>query len=201
MQTQRLELRYKQLLGLVSAVTATCFFALAPAKADPAALGHAPYGFEEFRIGAFAHQVENSPGEEGVDLNLELLFNEVPGAYESRILQHFLTPRPHIGASINLNGDTSQFYFGLTWDLRLTDRLFFESTFGGAVHDGPHESEKGEGESEFGCTLSFRESASLGYDLSERWAIMLTVDHMSNAGLCDHNRGLTNAGVRLGYKW
>ncbi|WP_081449527.1 acyloxyacyl hydrolase [Rhodomicrobium vannielii] len=30
---------------------------------------------------------------------------------------------------------------------------------------------------------------------------MATIDHMSNAGLCDTNRGLTNAGVRLGYKF
>ena len=28
-----------------------------------------------------------------------------------------------------------------------------------------------------------------------------TVDHMSNAGLCGNNRGLTNAGVRLGIKF
>jgi hypothetical protein len=28
---------------------------------------------------------------------------------------------------------------------------------------------------------------------------MATVEHMSNAGLCSQNRGLTNVGVRLGY--
>lgn len=156
------------------------------------------FGFDEVRSGALAHQIEDSPGEEGVDLNLELLFDKLPGGYGSRIVEYFLTPRPHIGASINLNGDTSQLYFGMTWDIHLTDRLFVETSFGGAFHDGPHNED---GESKFGCTLNFRESASIGYRLSAQWNVMLTIDHMSNAGLCDENRGLTNAGVRVGYRW
>jgi hypothetical protein len=28
---------------------------------------------------------------------------------------------------------------------------------------------------------------------------MATVEHMSNAGFCDQNRGLTNVGGRIGY--
>lgn len=183
--------------ALVPLLLASAFLP-APASADPED-GDVFYGFSEIRIGALAHQVEDSPGEEGVDLNLEVLFDKLPGDYGNRIIQHFLTPRPHIGTSINLNGDTSQLYFGFTWDLRLTERIFFESSFGGAAHNGPHDGE--EGESAFGCGLNFRESASLGYDISDRWNVLVTVDHMSNAGLCDENRGLTNAGVRLGYKW
>jgi lipid A 3-O-deacylase len=49
--------------------------------------------------------------------------------------------------------------------------------------------------------VNFRESASLGLALSPDWRLMGTVDHMSNAGLCGNNRGLTNAGVRLGIKF
>ena len=30
---------------------------------------------------------------------------------------------------------------------------------------------------------------------------MATVDHMSNANLCDENRGLTNVGFRIGRRW
>jgi len=52
-----------------------------------------------------------------------------------------------------------------------------------------------------GCHVLFRESASLGFNLTESWRIMGTIEHNSNAGLCDFNRGLTNAGVRLGYKF
>jgi hypothetical protein len=52
-----------------------------------------------------------------------------------------------------------------------------------------------------GCHVLFRESASIGFDVTETWRIMGTVEHHSNAGLCDENRGLTNAGVRIGYKF
>jgi hypothetical protein len=41
----------------------------------------------------------------------------------------------------------------------------------------------------------------IGVDVTESISIMATVDHMSNADLCDENQGLTNAGVRVGYRW
>ena len=31
--------------------------------------------------------------------------------------------------------------------------------------------------------------------------MMATVEHMSNAGLCAKNRGLTNFGARIGYRF
>ena len=37
--------------------------------------------------------------------------------------------------------------------------------------------------------------------LGENWRIMTTIEHMSNGKLCDPNPGLTNLGVRLGYKF
>jgi Lipid A 3-O-deacylase (PagL) len=37
--------------------------------------------------------------------------------------------------------------------------------------------------------------------LAVLWRVLLSVEHMSNADLCDRNRGLTNAGVRLGYQF
>jgi hypothetical protein len=50
-----------------------------------------------------------------------------------------------------------------------------------------------------GCAVTFRESATAGFRITQNWSIMATVEHMSNAGLCVENRGLTNAGLRLGY--
>jgi hypothetical protein len=48
----------------------------------------------------------------------------------------------------------------------------------------------------------FRESASIGYQITEQANIMLTVDHASHAGLCGPtNTGLTNLGVRVGWKF
>ncbi len=101
-----------------------------------------------------------------------------------------------VGFSVNSAGDTNQLYFGLTGDSWLNEWSFLEFSFGGAYHDGPLNVSN---VTSYGCSLLFRESASLGFLLIERWRLLLTVDHISNANLCDRNRGLTNAGLRIGY--
>jgi hypothetical protein len=148
--------------------------------------------FDEVRFGAFVHSVEPGNPEDGADLNLELLFRRPTVAYDNPFLDWALRPRPHIGASLNLVGDTSQLYAGFTWDVKLAPALTLEVSLGGALHDG--------GEDLYGCSVNFRESLSLGYALDARWTVYGTVSHMSNAGLCDNNTGLTSVGLRLGYK-
>ena len=44
-----------------------------------------------------------------------------------------------------------------------------------------------------------REAASIGYRFAPNWSVLATVEHLSNAGLCDDNRGLTNVGAKLSY--
>ena len=155
--------------------------------------------FDEIRFGVMAHDIE--PGdnsEDGVDINLEVLFGKPSWTHSNRLIHHFIRPRPHIGGHINTAGDTSMFYFGLTWDHEITKRLFLETSFGGAVHNGPRDQAVG---NSYGCKLNFRESATLGYKIDKKWRLLVTVDHMSNANLCDRNSGLTNAGARLGYEF
>lgn len=172
---------------------------MAPLKAFAGGTYEASHAhwLDEFRVGGLAHDLEDTEGEDGVDINLEALFAPVGTVTGNRILDIFLNPRPHIGAFINTAGDTSGVYFGLTWDVMLTDFLFIETTFGGAFHDGPTD----DSHSSFGCTANFRESASLGLVFSEHWRLLATVSHMSNGGFCDENEGLTSAGARLGYRW
>jgi hypothetical protein len=173
-------------------------------SAAPAALGQT-VRFEEVpsplvyevRFGVLAHSINRNNSEDGVDLNLELLFRRAAVQYNDAFLNFLLRPRLHLGASINTVGDTSQLYAGLTWDVNLTPRLSLELTFGGALHDGPTGANSPDS---YGCVLNFRESFALGYALSERWTVYGTVSHISNADLCNHNTGLTSAGVRLGYK-
>jgi lipid A 3-O-deacylase len=43
------------------------------------------------------------------------------------------------------------------------------------------------------------ESASIGYRLKQNVSFLFTVDHMSNASVCDANPGPTDAGARLAY--
>ena len=68
--------------------------------------------------------------------------------YQSSVLNYFLRPRLDIGTSISTDGDTSEVYTGLTWDVSLTRRLFLEGSAGAALHPGD--------DHDFGCTANFR---------------------------------------------
>ena len=149
------------------------------------------------RLGLLVHSVEPSNGEDGSDLNIEVLFRTSSYILDDALLDALLRPRLHLGGSVNLAGETSQLYAGFTWDGKLAPRLSLELSFGAALHNGP----TGDGhEDSYGCVLNFRESVSLGYALDERWAVYGTVAHMSNGELCDHNTGITSVGIRLGYR-
>ena len=177
------------------------------AAIDPSSLVPEPYTFapepfwipSEVRAGLLDHALEDTlavrPDERGIALNLEVLGGRFPGGYENSILDFLLTPRPHLGANIAF-GKTDQFYWGVTWDVKLFERTFLEGFFGGAAHDGPLDSP---GRSSYGCTVNFHEGLSLGYSLTQEWRLMAEIDHMSNANLCSPNRGITNTGLRLGY--
>ena len=101
-----------------------------------------------------AHDIEPSANESGVDFNIELLFKRPAATYRSSLANILLRPRFHVGTSINLDGDTSQLYAGLTWDMPLAPKWSLEVSFGGALHDGPTDAS---GAHSYGCALNFRE--------------------------------------------
>lgn len=153
---------------------------------------------DELRFGVMAHSIESGHSEGGADVNLELLLRRPAISFGHAVADFVFRPRVHVGAAINTIGDTSQIYAGFTWDLKITERLSLEASFGGAWHDGPLD---GSAADRYGCRVNFRESASLGYALDESWTVYATVTHMSNADLCSHNSGITSAGIRFGYKF
>jgi len=152
----------------------------------------------EIRAGAFLHDPK-SPEKGSIDGNFEFLAPRVPIGLNK--IYEILIPRPHIGATLNNANKTSNAYAGLTWNLNLTNSVFIEATFGGSANNGKTGHTVVPGHNAMGCTTSFRESASFGYRISSAFSIMGTIEHMSNAGLCDRNRGLTNGGIRLGYSF
>lgn len=186
---------------------ALAFSLLAAGTADAADLAPAPVtvamhqpalGFlSEARIGVFAHDPW-SPESGSVDINAELLTVK-PFVFGNG--WDWAVPRFHVGASINTQGRTSNAYAGLTWSYDVTRALFVEASFGGAVNNGETGLIIPVDRNAVGCHASFRESASLGYHLTEQVSVLGTVEHFSNAGLCDRNRGVTNVGVRLGYSF
>jgi hypothetical protein len=159
----------------------------------------APYqGFiSEVRVGGMVHDPNSPERRGGADLNAEVLF--VKPATSPDPLWNFLIPRPSVGTTINFEGKTSTGYAGVNWTYDITKQVFAEASFGGSVNNGYTGNVVPPGHNKVGCGLLFRESASLGYRLTEHWSVMGTVEHSSNAGLCDFNRGLTNYGARLGY--
>jgi len=157
----------------------------------------------EVRIGG-AVQDPGSAERDTNNINGEILFAK-PLVSLDPFWQAFV-PRPTVGGSYNFGGRTSYAYIGGTWSVDLFPKtlnniVFLEGFFGAGFHDG-HTGPKSTtpfGFNSLGCNPLFREAAALGFRITERWSIMATVEHMSNAGLCVNNRGLTNFGGKIGY--
>ena len=150
----------------------------------------------EIRLGVLKHDTGpfSRTEEDGVNVNLELLFTS-PG-----FLEAVWSPRPHLGVSINTSGDTSQAYFGLSWEFDVWRDLIVGFSFGGSVHNGETETDRTD-RKELGCHLLFRESLELGWRFGEHHVITAFLDHISNANLCDKNEGMESVGVRYGYRF
>jgi lipid A 3-O-deacylase len=160
---------------------------------------------DEVRGGVFAHSVDE-PGPDGMfwnftriqDANVELLFTPP----DSEMWRFLGSPRPHVGATVNFGGLESMAYAGLTWTWHVFETpLFVEGTFGAAITNAATSGAVFPARN-LGCPIQFRESASLGYQVTPQASVMLTLEHASHAYLCgEDNRGLTNLGVRFGYKF
>ncbi|MEL6060285.1 MULTISPECIES: acyloxyacyl hydrolase [unclassified Methylobacterium] len=144
------------------------------------------------------------PGFSKANVNGEILFAK-PVISADPFWQAFV-PRPTVGGSYNTGGRTSYAYLGATWTLEVfpetfNRRVFLDGFFGGVAHNGytGPKAETPYGFNTLGCSPMFREAAALGFRLTEHWSIMATIEHMSNAGLCANNRGLTNFGGKIGY--
>jgi hypothetical protein len=114
-------------------------------------------------------------------------------------LDNYLRAYPHIGASINNKGYTSNLYTGLTWQADFDNTFLVEVSLGISVNNAKRKiSKKRRG---LGSNLLFRESLSLGYKLSQIHLISLMIDHISSADIAKPNPGLTDIGIRYGYKF
>jgi lipid A 3-O-deacylase len=157
----------------------------------------------EMKLGVLAHDVGflGDHIETGSDVNFEMLFTP-PAA-----LQIIGSPRPHIGATINTSGNTSDAYFGLTWGIALLQSLFgwspnvfLNGSLGGAIQDG-YTGTAPPGRKDLGSPVLFHLSTELGYQVTPRFSFSAYLEHMSNADLATHNAGITSAGARLGIKF
>lgn len=111
------------------------------------------------------------------------------------------SPRPEFGMTVNLDGQESLAHLGLTWQLRLFETpLYLEGTFGAAGHTGYNKGAP-PGYKDFGCSINFYERYGIGANLGDHATATLTYEHTSNNGWCDANDGLSNFGLRVGWKF
>jgi hypothetical protein len=155
----------------------------------------------EFRFGFSAHDPWGAESRgNSANLTGEILFAKPFTA--SDLFTSYFIPRPHVGGSLNFDGQTSYAYAGLSWTVDITPSLFVEGSIGGAFHDGDTKtSAMSRNLESLGCSPLFRESGSVGVRLSANWSVMATLEHLTNAGACSENRGLTNVGARVGYSF
>ena len=113
----------------------------------------------------------------------------------------FFSPRPLIGASISLEGKTSQAYAGLAWDLPISGPYFVELSAGGLVHDQTLNQTYSDRPAPLTTRFLFREAIAIGYDINANWRILVFADHGSDGNLGYRNVGLNRFGLLLGNKF
>ena len=155
--------------------------------------------FSELRFGVLAHDVKCSfkkSYEPGVSFNGEYLFS----APQNDFFQMIFSPHPHVGVSINSGKGTSMAYTGFTWELPLFTNWFVNVMVGGAVHNGETKKQSKHRKS-YGSRFLFHTGLAVGYVFQERHTFSVMVDHASNARLCKPNPGVTDLGLRYGYRF
>ena len=183
-----------------------------PVLAPVQAPAQTPAFISEIRAGLMYHEDsrlrriffnQDKLREDGIiDVNGEVLFARLPWHFDNWFLNFVLTPRPRIGASINTGHGTSQVSAGFAWDIYIWKKVFYEGTLDIAFHNGwtadawPINNLRA-----LGCSPLFRQSLSLGVEITENWRVMGTFEHLDNFGLCPTNQGLSNLGVRVGYRF
>ncbi|WP_018239856.1 acyloxyacyl hydrolase [Ensifer sp. BR816] len=180
------------------AIAVSALFACAvavPARADQSI-------FDEMRFGATTSIGDGDNQEDGLFPSFTVFFDPFGADSATGFVEKVLRPRVHAGASIaTASSGVNQVYGGFSWDIDITERFFVELGAGGTVHDGDL-NDDGTSGPKLGCRLMFREYAAAGFRFDDHWNLSATVEHSSNANLCNGpNDGLTRAGLMLGYKF
>lgn len=152
---------------------------------------------KEIKGGILHHDTDNlwsgSSREEGVDLNVEAIFNHD---------LHFWggTLSPAVGVSVNTSGDTSKLYLDGRFEKDFADDFFFALGIGAAVHNGNTKATD-RNRKALGSKVLFHFPFELGVRLGEKTSLSLYFDHVSNAWMADPNEGMDTLGLRIGYRF
>ncbi|MBP1851033.1 acyloxyacyl hydrolase [Rhizobium halophytocola] len=158
----------------------------------------ADWSVKEIRTGLSASIQDGRSQETGLFPNITFFFDPFDAMDATTPLDLLLHPRVNVGAILSTSGETNLAFGGVDWKIPVTDKLYLDLGFGGAVHDGTLTGNT-DGPN-LGCHLLFHESVAAGYRITDRFDLVASVDHSSHAELCDGpNDGVSHAGLAVAY--
>jgi hypothetical protein len=183
------------------------FGALAPASAQDLLSPKPLAGMvDELRFGIHAHDVDYTAlpfrwNEWKLNQIEDVSFDVLFTSPDLDVFRWVGSPRPELGATLNLDGQDSLAHLSLTWQLPIFDTpIYLEGSFGAATHNG-YNLNAPPGRKSFGCSINFYERWGIGTKLGDNATATLTYEHSSNNNWCDANDGLSNFGLRVGWKF
>lgn len=167
--------------------------------ADVPAKSPDPFSGYELRISGLSHNIEPGADEHGgFDIGGSIVLPKAATGFGPS--SSLWVPRIHLGGTGNLEGKTSFAYAGVTWSVPVMQDYYFSFDFGGALNNGEPNGINNERVA-MGCHATFRESAAFGRSITDKISVAATIEHFSNANLCEKNSGITNIGLMVGYKF
>lgn len=159
--------------------------------------GHnADYWEVRFGGGAFDYGPVTPRDFSGGVINAEIL------APSPDFLRSIGAPRPYVGGDIAVSDDPLHvFYFGLSWDFYVTERMYLGLAGGGSLNSNANKTDDNGNTKHLGSTILFHLQASLGIDITSWLTAQIFYNHYSNASLRDRNAGLDSMGARLGMRF
>lgn len=156
----------------------------------------------EVRAGLFVRGVDGSDtlldANRISDANVELLFN----APDLNAWVPLGELRPHLGATLNVRGDDSYGYAGLSWTVAAPLLpVFAEASLGGVARTSLVTAPQDDPARKFGCGFGLRAAVSVGLSLPAGTSLIGTLEHLPDFGACASGRANTNVGVRLGFRF
>ncbi len=192
---------------ILALATLLGFGAMAPASAQDL-LSSQPMAkvVDELRFGIHAHDVDYAAlpfrvSEWDLSQIEDVSFDVLFVSPDLDAFRWIGSPRPEVGFTVNLDGQESMGHLALTWQLPVFDTpIYLEGSLGAAATTG-YRTGAPEGFKNMGCPINFYERFGIGTHIGENATATLTYEHTSNNDWCDANDGLSNFGLRVGWKF
>lgn len=154
----------------------------------------------EIRVGTNIHDIDwtgfgtDGDKERSLAVNGEIVFDSPD------ILKWAFSPRPYLGASLNLDGETSHGGGGLLWRQTFGDKFYLDFGFGLVIHDGTLEVQPSD------LVTSVFENPSIGSTLTDTQIAQFNVDvgdfiNRRNTEIDFGSRVLFREQIAIGYRW